>query len=74
VPGGRLPRYREAADLCRRLHEDFPHFGLIGWDVTVDHEEEVRVLEWNAGHIGVSYSESIVGPSFTGLGWEALHR
>lgn len=74
VPSGRLPAYREAARLCRSLHEQFPHFGLVGWDVTADSEERVVVLEWNAGHIGVSYSESMIGPSFTGLGWESLHR
>lgn len=74
VPGGRLPRYREATTLCRDLHGRFPHFGLIGWDVTVDDHDDVRVLEWNAGHIGVSYSETMLGPSFTGLGWEDLHR
>ncbi len=74
VPGGRLPRYREAVELARGLHERFPHFGLIGWDLTVDAKEDVRLLEWNAGHIGVAYSEAIIGPSFTGLGWEHLHR
>lgn len=74
LAGGRLPRYREATELCRRLHRQFPHFGLIGWDVTVDDTEQVRVLEWNAGHIGVSYAEAVIGPCFTGLGWEDLHR
>jgi hypothetical protein len=74
VTGWVLPAYPEAVRLCTSLHASVPHLGVVGWDVTVDEAGRVRVLEWNAGHIGVSYSESTIGPSFIGLGWEDLHR
>lgn len=74
VTGWVLPQYPAAVRLCTDLHATVPHLGAVGWDVTVDDESRVRILEWNAGHIGVSYSEAAIGPSFTGLGWEDLHR
>lgn len=72
----RIPCFTEAVDVCVKLHASIPHFPIIGWDVAIDHEERIKVLEWNAGipHPGVKFNEAVLGPCFTGLGWEDLRK
>lgn len=68
----RVPYFKEVAATCVALHSKVPHFGLIGWDVTVDRDEKVKVMEWNIDHPGIKLAESTIGPCFQGLGWERL--
>lgn len=68
----RIPCFSEAVDLCTNLHRSLPHFALIGWDVTIDADDEVKLLEWNAGHTDIKFSEATTGPCFLGLEWEKL--
>jgi hypothetical protein len=74
IGGQRVPRFREAVALVQGLHASVPHVGIVGWDVTVDDRERVRLLEWNVGHAGIATNEAGGGPCFTGLGWDRLHR
>lgn len=67
-----LPGFEKALGLCLALHERLPHAGAVGWDVMVDSAEEVWLLEWNAKHNDVKFSEATAGPCFRGLGWESL--
>lgn len=67
-----VPAFGAARELCITLHSRLPHVGVIGWDVMVDAEEHVWVIEWNAKHADIKFSEATVGPCFTGLGWERL--
>lgn len=71
-----IPCFTDAVHLCVKLHTSVPHFPIIGWDVAIDHEERVKVLEWNAGipHPSIRFSEAVLGPCFTGLGWENLRK
>lgn len=72
----RIPRFTEAVDSCVNLHASIPHFPIIGWDVAIDRQERIKVLEWNAGipHPNLKFSEAVLGPRFTGLGWEDLRK
>lgn len=74
VGGQRVPQFREAVALVCELHASVPHVGIVGWDVTVDDQERVRLLEWNVGHAGIATNEAGVGPCFVGLGWDRMHR
>ncbi|MBZ0329210.1 hypothetical protein KZO25_02625 [Halomonas sp. ANAO-440] len=67
-----IPSFHQAGATCCRLHQDFPHLGCIGWDVTIDKNEEIKIMEWNARHNSIVFSEATTGPSFLGLGWEKL--
>ena len=51
-----------------------PFARSVGWDVVVDSDDEVRVLEWNAGHNDIKFSEATQGPCFSDMGWETLWR
>lgn len=72
--GQRIPRFADAVALCTALHQRFPHFGIVGWDVAVTASEGVDIIEWNGGHCGIKFSEAATGPNFKGLGWERLRR
>lgn len=67
-------RFNESVNICTKLHTLIPHFPIIGWDVAIDHEENTKILEWNAGvpHPGIQISQSAIGPCFKGLEWEKL--
>jgi hypothetical protein len=72
----KIPRFTDAIDMCVKLHSSIPHFPIVGWDITIDHQENIKVLEWNAGipHPGVRFNEAVLGPCFIGLGWENLRK
>lgn len=70
--GKRIPGFAKAAATCLALHRGFPHFAVIGWDVAIDRDEEPTLIEWNAAHCDIKFSEAATGPCFAGLGWERL--
>jgi hypothetical protein len=72
--GKRIPRLAEAIETCGSLHRSVPHFVILGWDVAVDSDERVQIMEWNGGHTDIKFSEAVTGPCFLGLGWERLGR
>ncbi len=63
-----------AFDNCLRTvvahHRRIPFVGAVGWDVTVDRDEQVQILEWNGYHNGIGFAEATEGPCFTDLRWE----
>lgn len=69
-----IPCFQEAVKLCCQLHQGFPHLGCIGWDIGIDQYEKIKIMEWNAKHNSIVFSEATAGPSFLGLGWEYLWK
>lgn len=61
--GAVVPGFDKAVAHCLELHDRLPQFGLIGWDVVLDQEGEVRLMELNTGHPGVKFVEMSVGPT-----------
>jgi hypothetical protein len=57
-----------------RCHARTPLVRCIGWDMTVDHEGGVQILEWNGGHRNIKFTEATQGPCFADLGWTKLRR
>jgi hypothetical protein len=70
----RIPKFKEAIDLCVALHSKVPHFTIIGWDVTVDNTDQIRLMEWNLNHPDIKFSEASTGPCFVGLNWETYGK
>jgi hypothetical protein len=70
----RIPFFEAMVAACLDLHRVVPHFGIVGWDVTLDRDEKVTLIEWNGEHCDIKFSEATTGPNFLGLGWENLHR
>lgn len=72
--GKRIPKFAEAVATCIDLHAALPQFAIIGWDIAIDRNERVKIIEWNADHPGIKFSEATTGPCFQGLGWEKFAR
>lgn len=66
----RIPKFKEAVEKCLQLHTTVPHFLVIGWDIAINDQEKIQLMEWNAGHIGINLDEAVCGPCFKGLNWE----
>lgn len=68
----RLPNFEKCIDTVTFLHSKIPFVRCIGWDLIVDKEDGVVVLEWNGGHNGLNLTEATKGPAFADLGWEKI--
>ena len=69
-----IPAFKACVDTVTELHKKTPYTRCIGWDVTVDREETVQLMEWNAWSAGIGFHEATQGPCFADLGWERLKR
>ncbi len=67
-----IPAFKACVRTVTELHRKAPYTRCIGWDVTVDRDENIQVLEWNAEHNGIKFSEATQGPCFADLGWARL--
>jgi hypothetical protein len=67
-----IPAFERCLETVVSLHERIPFVRCVGWDLTVDSDEQVQILEWNGFHNDIKFSEATQGPCFTGLGWETF--
>ena len=72
--GSSVPHFGAATALCKSLHEGCPQMPCIGWDLCTEQDGKVKIMEWNAFHNDIKFSEATTGPCFRGLGWETLWR
>ncbi len=70
----KIPKFNEIVELCINLHSKIPYVGCIGWDIAIDQNEELHILEWNGFHNDIKYAEMTQGPCFADLGWENLWK
>ena len=61
---GELPNVAVAADLCRKLHDLFPWFDLISWDVAIDAHYEPRIIEFNIADQELFFHQMTNSPIF----------
>lgn len=70
--GVRIPAYEQCVAIVLGLHRKIPFARCVGWDIAVDADERVQVMEWNGEHNDVKFSEATQGPCFSDLNWERL--
>jgi hypothetical protein len=68
--GARIPHFDKAAALALSLHAKIPHVPMIGWDLAINREGGVDLIEWNGGYCGVKFCEAMSGPHYRDMGWE----
>ena len=68
----RVPSFNKCLSTALNLHKSMPFVQCIGWDMIVDTDNEVKIMEWNGGHNDIKFSEATQGPCFSNLGWEKL--
>lgn len=62
-----IPSFKKACLEVQELHENYPFVQCIGWDISINSDCEVEVMEWNAEHNDIKFSEAMHGPCFTDL-------
>lgn len=67
-----IPCFDKCVDSAINLHKKFPLARSIGWDMVIDQNNDVKIMEWNGKHNDIKFSEATVGPIFSDLGWEKL--
>lgn len=72
--GNIVPAFKACTETVTELHKKILYVRCIGWDVAVDQEEKVRLMEWNGGYPGIKFNEATQGPCFADLGWERLRK
>ncbi len=70
----KIPEYAKCVSTVFELHKTFPFARCIGWDLVIDKNNKVKVMEWNGDHNGIIFSEATQGPCFADLGWEKLWK
>jgi hypothetical protein len=70
--GRYIPSFAQCVSTVLELHKRVPFARCIGWDVTVDIDENVRLIEWNGGHNDIKFTEATQGPCFADLRWDRL--
>lgn len=70
LDGLRIPEYRRMTEHCLGLHDRLPQFGYIGWDVVLDREGAIKVMEFNTAHPETRLIEMSLGPCFRDFGLE----
>jgi hypothetical protein len=70
--GHSVPSFQDCKAVALRAHAQMPYVRCIGWDMTVDDQGRVQVLEWNGGHNGIKFTEATQGPCFADLNWHKL--
>lgn len=62
--GIKVPSYKKVIELALKAHESMPMLGIIGWDITVDKDDNPIFIEWNLRGIGMYHSQLATGPLF----------
>lgn len=61
--GFKIPDFEHLIKFVEEKHKKyFPHCGIIGWDITIDSEGEVRVIETNLKNPGTQIEQLCSGP------------
>ncbi len=68
----KIPMFQACVSTAVELHKKVPFAKCVGWDLTVDVDDNVRVMEWNGFLNATGFSEATQGPCFSDLGWEQL--
>ena len=69
-----IPDFNKFIDTTIKLHKMVPFTRIIGWDMIIDVNNNVQVMEWNGSHNDIKFSEATQGPCFSNLGWEELWK
>jgi|AntRauMFilla1563_2_1112583.scaffolds.fasta_scaffold00045_31 hypothetical protein len=70
----KIPEFNRIIKYCEDLHTKVPFISCIGWDVILDNNNKIQLIEWNSGHNGVKFAEAMIGPCFKDMGWEKLPK
>lgn len=59
-----IPVFAQACRTVEQLHNRYPFVLTIGWDVSINQQAQVEIMEWNTAHNDIKFSEASQGPCF----------
>ena len=60
-----MPKFQEMVSYLEKMHKQlFPNCGVIGWDVTIDKNYKVRIIEYNLWDPGTNIEQFVCGDFF----------
>lgn len=62
--GVKIPKYNEICDLVVNIHPQFPHFRLISWDIAIDEQENIVLIELGLHYGELDFHQLNNGPVF----------
>lgn len=69
-----IPNFEKCINTVLELHKKVTFSRVIGWDVIIDKNNIIQVMEWNGYHNDIKFSEATQGPCFSDLEWEHLWK
>lgn len=72
--GNQIPNFRKCVETALDLHAKVPFARIVGWDLTINSENEPVLIEWNGRKVGIEFPEASQGPIFKGYGFENTHK
>ena len=61
---GQIPFYTEIKEKICKQHLNFIHHKIIGWDITINSNNEIICIEFNSNCPGVIQTQMVCGPIF----------
>lgn len=62
---GCILKYEEMKEKVKEEHQKYPKHGIIGWDLTLDKDADIRCIEYNVRCPGVMQSQYALGAIFS---------
>lgn len=59
-----VPAFKEACIVVEQLHRKYPFVRCIGWDISINKEDQIEIMEWNTGNNALSFHQATHGPCF----------
>lgn len=69
-----IPNFNDIIKTALELQKAMSLVKCIGWDMVIDKDNNIQIMEWNGFHTGIGFAEFTQGPCFKGLGWEKLWK
>ncbi len=68
----KLSKVEEIIEVAKKMHEKTPHMRMISWDITLDENEHVVLLEFNLYGQSVWFPQMVSGKSIFGENTEEM--
>ncbi len=69
-----LPKYEEGKEAVKKMHRRFTHFRIISWDIAVDENDMINLIEFNFTPQGIDVHQINNGPLFGDFTKEVLEE
>ncbi|MCK0159320.1 hypothetical protein MWU56_01535 [Muricauda sp. F6463D] len=64
IEGFQVPFFNKILTTIQNQHLNLPHFRLVSWDVGIDCDSNIKIIEFNAIGQGIQFHQTINGPLF----------